>query len=295
MKICLACSAQFEKHDWVCPTCGWSPALIGGFPAFAPSMALVNDGLDSAAHHQLEKLQQGSFWFRVRNRLVQDAIKCYFPTANEVLEIGCGSGFVLRGIRSVLPTARLTATEIYSNGLFYAAQKVKAPCEFLQVDARKLPFKGQFNLVGAFDVLEHIEEHELVLENVRESLRAEGGVIFTVPQHPWLWSKVDEDAYHKRRYKRKQLSLLLRSLGFEILRDTSFMFFLLPLMLMQRLLGSKKSTYKPSAELVLPQKVDKMFESVLECERVFIRLGVRFPIGGSRLVVARLNNSTNKN
>lgn len=289
MKICLACHAEFEKSNWICPSCEWSPAFIEGFPAFAPAMALDNDGLNSAAHHRLEKLQRGSFWFRVRNRLIQDAIKRHFPDANEILEIGCGSGFVLNGIRSVLPTARLTATEIYSNGLFYAAQKVSEPCEFLQVDARQLPFKTQFDVVGAFDVLEHIEEDELVLNNIKSSLKPDGGVILTAPQHMWLWSKVDEDACHKRRYKRKQLSQLLLDNGFEILLDTSFMFFLLPLMLMQRLIGSTKRTYDPATELALPQTVDKVFEKLLECERQLIRFGVRFPIGGSRLVVARLN------
>lgn len=288
MKICLACSAEFDKSDWICPVCTQSPALIDGFYAFAPAMALDNDGLDSSAHHKLEKLQQGSFWFRVRNRLIQDAIKRFSPTASEVLEIGCGSGFVLRGIRSVLPTAKLTATEIYSNGLLYAAQKVSSPCEFLQVDARKLPFKDQFNLIGAFDVLEHIEEHELVLENIKTALKPKGSVILTVPQHPWLWSKVDEEACHKRRYRRKELTLLLQSFGFEILQDTSFMFLLLPVMLMQRIISSIKSTYDPAAELVLPSMMDKLFESLLESERYLIRAGVRFPIGGSHLVVARL-------
>ena len=66
------------------------------------------------------------------------------------------------------------------------------------------------------------------------------------------------------------------------------MFFLLPLMLMRRSLGSRNSFYDPSRELVLPKSIDRLFGGLLELERQFIKIGFRFPIGGSRLVVARL-------
>lgn len=292
MKLCLGCKAEFNQIKWTCPLCQWTPSIIHGFFSFSPELANYNDGLHVDAHHLLDKLQEHSFWFRKRNQLIQDMIRCYFINATDVLEIGCGSGYVLGGIRTVLPTARLTATEIYAYGLSYAADRVSPPIQFLQADARNLPFKNEFDLIGAFDVLEHIEEDELVVENMRQSLKLGGGLILTVPQHPWLWSKVDEAACHKRRYKRKQLSSILRRKGFEILVDTSFMFFLLPLMLMQRLTVScKRINDDPARELVLPKVVDKLFELLMEYERRIIRYGMSFPIGGSRLVVARLNNN----
>lgn len=65
------------------------------------------------------------------------------------------------------------------------------------------------------------------------------------------------------------------------------MFFLLPLMLMQRLVKSRKMSYDPARELTLSRIVDKGFESLFECERWAIRNKLRFPIGGSRLVVAK--------
>lgn len=294
MKLCLTCRSEFDQTSWTCPSCHWTPATMGGFFLFAPELADDNDGSPINAHHVLNKLQAQSFWFRKRNQLIQDMIRCYFSNVTDVLEIGCGSGYVLRGIRAVLPSARLTATEIYAYGLSYAAQRVSPPSQFLQVDARELPFKSEFDLIGAFDVLEHIQEDELVIENMRQSLKPGGGLILTVPQHPWLWSKVDEIACHKRRYKRKQLSSLLRRQGFEILVDTSFMFFLLPLMLLQRIIGSRKRTYDPSGELALPKMVDKLFEVFLECERSMINYGLRFPIGGSRLVVAQLREAVIK-
>lgn len=288
MKTCLSCNNGFEHETWTCPSCLWTPPTIDGFPAFAPELAHDNDGLPSDAHHSLARLQQNSFWFRVRNQLISDAISRFFPTANSVLEIGCGSGFVLNQLRATLPKAKLTGTEIYTNGLMYSAKSISGECDYLQVDARKLPYNNEFCLIGAFDVLEHIEEDILVLENIRRSLKKGGGVIFTVPQHPSLWSKVDEAACHKRRYKRKELRNALEELNFEILLNTSFMFFLLPAMIAQRYLGSKNKDFDPSTELVLPKFLDKSFELILKLERRLINLGIRFPVGGSRLIVARL-------
>ncbi|RDI45128.1 class I SAM-dependent methyltransferase [Aquicella lusitana] len=286
MKLCLACEREFNQESWVCPFCSWMPSLIEGFPAFSPELANENDGFSHDAHHFLDKMQENSFWFRVRNRIIQDAIRKYFPLQKNVLEIGCGSGYVLGGIREVLPSAKITATEIYSHCLHYATKRVRPPAEFLQVDARKLPFKNEFDLVGAFDVLEHIEEHEVVINNIHQSLKPSGGLILTVPQHPWLWSKVDDISYHKRRYTRNQLASILRQHGFNIKMNTSFVFFLLPLMLAQRLIRNKNVSQETSRILSLPKILDKAFESILELERKAIHRRVNFPIGGSRFVVA---------
>ena len=289
MKICLSCNTGFEQAAWKCPICNWEPPIIEGYYAFSPQSSTLNDGLADGAHHVLNDLQDQSFWFRGRNKIIQDVIRLNFPDAANVLEIGCGSGYVLNGIRSVLPRAKLTATEIYSYGLSYAANRVSEPIQLLQADARSLPFKNEFDLIGAFDVLEHIEEDEKVIENIRNSLKPSGGVILTVPQHPWLWSEADEAACHKRRYTRKQLSAILIDYGFDILLDTSFMFFILPLMMAQRLLATKKDTYNIAKELALPKILDKTFELLLSCERLAINKGISFPVGGSRLVVAQLS------
>jgi SAM-dependent methyltransferase len=287
MKICLACESTFELATWTCPHCHWTPPIIEGFTAFSPELAKHNDGLPDEVHHSLNTLQEKSFWFRGRNQLIQMVIQRYFPHAAHVLEIGCGSGYVLSGIRDVLPDAHLTATEIYSYGLSYAARRIRAPHQFLQLDARQLPFKEEFDLIGAFDVLEHIEEDTKVIENMRASLKPKGGLLITVPQHPWLWSKADELAYHKRRYTRHQLRTLLQQHDFHILLDTSFMFFLLPLMLAQRFLATRKPNYHQTQELALPKIIDKTFELLFAGERRAIQSGIRFPIGGSRLVVAQ--------
>ena len=115
-----------------------------------------------------------------------------------------------------------------------------------------------------------------------------GVFILTVPQHQWLWSEVDVNACHVRRYNAKQLHQKLSKAGFEIERSTSFVSLLLPLMLLSRLIHRKSTNRsKVSSELNLPRWLNVLFSGVMKLERGLIKLGINFPLGGSRLVVAR--------
>ena len=62
------------------------------------------------------------------------------------------------------------------------------------------------------------------------ALRPGGGFFVTVPQHPALWSPQDEHAHHVRRYGGRDLRRQGRGGGFEVLRMTSFVSLLLPMM-----------------------------------------------------------------
>lgn len=287
MKLCLSCRIPFESTDWTCPNCAARPAMHDGFACFAPQFAESNEGSPEGVHHYFDPLQERSFWFRGRRRIIQSLVARYCPAARSFLEVGCGTGFVLAGLRAVLPEAKLVASELYLHGLPYAARQVAAPAEFIQADCLALPYQDEFDAVGAFDVLEHIEQDAHALAEMRRALRPGGVLLLTVPQHPWLWSRVDEIDHHKRRYRRGELAARLRSTGYSVLCDTSFMFFLLPAMLAQRLVANCSNAYYPEVEYALPRPVDWLFERLLDIERRAIGLGVRFPAGGSRVVVAR--------
>jgi SAM-dependent methyltransferase len=161
------------------------------------------------------------------------ALRRYFPEANTFFEIGCGTGFVLSGIAQALPQLSLCGSEIYSTGLTFAVQRLPSATLF-QMDARKLPFAEEFDVIGAFDVLEHIEEDQLVLAQMYQVVSPGGGIMLTVPQHAFLWSQADEYACHVRRYEAGDLKKKVMQAGFTIERTTSFVSFLLPLMALTR-------------------------------------------------------------
>jgi SAM-dependent methyltransferase len=287
LKLCLRCRTKFGGADWKCPQCGAEPALIDGFPAFAPELAHGAEGFDPAHFSELARLEAGNFWFRARNRLILWALARYFPVARNMLEVGCGTGFVLAGIAGSRPTLHMTGSEVATEGLAFAAQRVPA-ARLIQMDALAIPFHAEFDVAGAFDVIEHIADDRAVLRQLHAALAPGGGLILTVPQHPTLWSEYDARAGHVRRYRRAELREKVAEAGLEIIRMTSFVSLLLPLMFLSRLAQrAPKAHYDPLAELRIAPWLNRILESALGVERALIRAGISFPAGGSLLLVAR--------
>jgi SAM-dependent methyltransferase len=194
---------------------------------------------------------------------------------------------VLSGIGREFPSLKLSGSEIFTQGLAFAKQRLPT-IELFQMDACRIPFDDEFDVIGAFDVLEHIENDEAALEQMFEAAKRGGGVIITVPQHPFLWSRVDDYSFHKRRYTRKELMNKLGRTGFTVCRITSFASFILPLMMFSRL-KSKRSTaaFDPMAEYRIPCQLNRALGKVMALERSLIAAGVSFRAGGSLLAIAR--------
>lgn len=232
MRRCLHCQHAFDaaSHTTPCPSCGTDLATrIDGVPCYSPQLAHESPGFQPEHFARLAEVEEGNFWFRARNELIIHVLQKYFPHARSMLEIGCGTGYVLRGVTQALPRLHVSGSEIFLEGLSFASQRLP-DADLFQMDARQIPFESQFDLVGAFDVVEHIKEDEQVLDQIREALNPGGGAIFTVPQHPALWSAQDERACHVRRYQRHELTDKLEAAGFRILFSSSFVSLLLPML-----------------------------------------------------------------
>jgi SAM-dependent methyltransferase len=287
MRLCLVCGQRFESDMWRCSGCGYMPTFHNGYPVFAPEL-MHGDGSDAEFRFaELFELEMGSFWFRARNRLVVWALRRYFPFATSLLEVGCGTGFVLSGIREALPTLALSASDVLVRGLAFAQTRLPG-VSFFQADARHIPFEAEFDVVGAFDVLEHIEQDEDALRAVYRAIRPGGGILVCVPQHPWLWSYVDECGHHKRRYTRPELVAKVERAGFQVIRTTSFMSLLLvPLSLSRLRWHGRKAGPDVLAEFGIAPFLNRMLQQVLAIERLAIISGISFPVGGSLLLVGR--------
>lgn len=286
MKSCPHCQTDYVASDWKCPACAYLPDSVGGFAVLAPALAAGGAGFPPGAFEKLAVLEAGNFWFRARNRLIVWSLKSYFPNMQRYLEIGCGTGFVLAGVAQAYPAAALVGSEIFSVGLPYAAARVKT-AELLQMDARQIPYVDEFDVIGAFDVLEHIEEDEVVLAAMLRALRPGGGVAITVPQHPWLWSSADDLACHVRRYRVGELRDKMLRAGFRVEFATSFVSLLLPAMLASRLRRRRPARQGSSgSEFNLAPWLNRLFEQLMNFERYLIRKGLRFGLGGSLLLIA---------
>lgn len=283
MKLCPVCHAPLAEGS-SCTACGHRIETRDGFELFAPEAAHTGTGYDPAFYTELAALEDRNFWFQARNRLIVRTLRHHVPGLRTWLEIGCGTGQVLRAVGAAFPAARLGGSELFVEGLAFARQRVPS-AHLMQMDATAIPYAEEFDAVGAFDVLEHIKDDRGVIAEIRRALKPGGVVVFTVPQHPWLWSHQDVMAHHVRRYRRGELEHKLESQGLCVRYTTSFVSLLLPLLLLSRR-ARPGHTSDPFRELRIGSLANRVLGSVMAVEAGLLGGGARFPLGGSRLVVA---------
>jgi SAM-dependent methyltransferase len=292
---CLACDAvepiaasePIWPLGWQCASCKRATMQSEGISVFAPELANTLEGFDPRAFDALFKVESRHFWFVPRNELIVGLIDKFFPKAGRFLEIGCGNGAVLRAVAASRSWERLVGSELHPAGLNHARKRLPEAVELVQMDARSIPAVGVFDLTGAFDVIEHIADDEAVLRGLRAATQPGGGIIVAVPQHPWLWSRLDEYAHHERRYRRGELEEKLLRCGFEVMFSTSYTTLLLPLMIASRVKGWRKDSEDIERELAVDGFLNRVLTKVLRSEIRLTLAGLRWPAGGSRIVVGR--------
>ena len=285
MRLCVSCGDGLEGNVWACKRCGWRAGEQDGIRILAGANEDSSVNFTPAEFESLYALEQNYFWFRARVQLILWAFGRYASRCASFLEIGCGTGAVLSAIAREHPQVATWGSEAHLEGLKYARTRIDSE-RLIQMDARRIPFADEFDAIGLFDVIEHIEEDRAVLLQVRRALKPEGMVLITVPQHQFLWSPADVHAGHRRRYRRAELVRKVEQAQFRVLRCTSFVSLLFPLLLISRF-RRRGQEYDSHAEYRVSRAVNSLLEIALSAERAAIRLGATLPFGGSLLLVAR--------
>jgi SAM-dependent methyltransferase len=79
-------------------------------------------------------------------------------------------------------------------------------------DAAALPFQDQkFDLVCAFDILEHVDDDERAFSELSRVLKEGGVLVFSVPLHDARWNAFDDFVGHVRRYEPAELMSILHA------------------------------------------------------------------------------------
>lgn len=266
--------------------------LIEGIKCYHPEQCQRYTDYPDEGFDVTGELEDSSFWCRSRNRLLKALLLkyCANRTKTRFLEVGCGTGYLLRDLAGE-PGFEVTGSEIYLKGLQHARDKLRG-VELVQFDARAIPFREEYDAIGAFDVIEHIDDDEAVMASSYHALRDGGYFVVTVPQYQFLWSSLDDLVRHKRRYGRREMLTKLRNHGFEVVFVSSFVCALFPLMLVSRIFdrGTVSDTNR-KAELkrrvAMPHALNWLFDKIMRIDEALIMWDVALPVGGSLLVVAR--------
>lgn len=266
------------------------------------SIDLPDNSYDPAYFEPLFKAEEKHFWFRARNKVIGSITRGLLKAGKgpyRILEIGCGTGNVLREWAGLKPLPDLVCgMDLFAEGLFIANKRVS--CSLVQGDVELPPFKHVFNLVGLFDVLEHIPDDQGVLNSLGAMLVEDGAILLTVPAFPSLWSYFDVASHHVRRYLLQDLRAKVTAAGFTVEFASYYMMTIFPVVWLQRkLAGSSQLNHaadKPDAirslaldELKIIPGINGVLNFILSLEAKWIQRYRKLPFGTSIVLVARKN------
>lgn len=284
----MKCGEKFADAGWRCPSCRAEPKTKEGFVSFEPESTEAGNSFDPVFFSELASVEADNFWFSSRNELIIWSLGRYFPKAKSLLEVGCGTGFVLSGIKRAFPLLSVNGCDIHISGLTYAKNRL-GDAKLFRIDARNIPFQDEFDVVASFDLLEHIREDERVIGEMYQAVRQGGGMILSVPQHPflWRWGQFDRSISHVRRYTRKELVAKVEKAGFKVVDVISFVSLLFPLLVISRFKVRKRAgKHDPLEGLRIGNLTNAFLKKLMDLEGILVRLGMRLPFGGSLVLIA---------
>ena len=244
--------------------------------------------METELYDYFYRAEKRHWWFRARRAILADVlVRMGLPSNLRIADLGCGTG----GMLPVLARhGRVTGVDEAPLAREYCARSgfpgVRTLNEW-HLDAET------FDLVTAFDVIEHVEDEVAFLMGVKERLVSGGRLLATVPAYPFLWSAFDEMNHHYRRYTRRTLHRSLAAAGFQVERLTHMNAFLFPPLAGARL-WERATSRPPQNDEERRRALERWFHvgplnSVLEhifaSERFWLR-AADFPFGASILAIA---------
>ncbi|MBL8911909.1 MAG: class I SAM-dependent methyltransferase [Archangium sp.] len=235
-----------------------------------------------------DKLEENHWWFEGRRRVVREVMQRHvLPRAQrKILDVGCGAGgmFPLLSDFGSVDGAEASPDALARARLKYPLRRIES-CSLPD----ELP-KGTWDLITAFDVIEHLDEPIAALRTMRSRLTWDGQVVITVPAFQFLWSHHDDANQHRRRYSRLELVSHLSSAGLKVTYVSYFNTLLFPAVAAARLLARvrpKKNAEHDSGDLEeTPEPLNQMLKLLFSSERLAVKR-TSLPFGVSLIAVAQ--------
>jgi len=239
--------------------------------------------MERVVYEQMAELDERHWWYCARREVLAALIRRLArpPAGAHILEIGCGTG---HNLPMLAQFGDVDALELDEEARTHAKKRLgreimSAPLpELAGVADRK------YDLIGAFDVIEHIEDDRAAIASIASKLRPGGRFVMTVPAHRWMWSAHDVVNHHKRRYSKRALKRLIDDSPLRLETIGYFNSLLFPAAVAERL--SSKLRRKDDADLKLPPApLNAVLERTFASERHLVGR-IPLPPGLSLYVVA---------
>ena len=146
----------------------------------------------------------------LRHDQILDQVAARRPAS--VLEVGAGQGAM--GWR-LAGQADYVGLEPDERSSAVAAERLRGRGEIRTGGLECLGGAERFDMVCAFEVLEHIDDDIGALRAWRERLHPGGSLLISVPAHRARFGRSDEAVGHFRRYDRSDLAETIAAAGFD--------------------------------------------------------------------------------
>jgi SAM-dependent methyltransferase len=238
--------------------------------------------MERSVYDEMAALDQRHWWYRARREVLDALIgRLGLPADARILEIGCGTGHNLAMLSRF---GTVDAIEVDPAARAMAEQRLGRPVMDAPLPALDGVAERTYDLVAAFDVIEHIADDHAALESIARRLTPGGRFILTVPAHQWMWSAHDTVNHHHRRYSKRRLRQLIEGSPLKLQRIGYFNSLLFPLAVGQRL--ASKLARSQSSDTRLPSPaLNHSLERVFAFERRLVGR-VPLPTGLSLFAVA---------
>ncbi|GAA2142201.1 class I SAM-dependent methyltransferase [Nocardioides koreensis] len=154
--------------------------------------------------------QPDYWWYRARTDLLRAALGDYLGSPRRLLDVGSADGPSVSWMHG---DHERFAIDVDPRGL--------VPGTGVCASALELPFAdATFDVVGAFDVIEHCEPEAQAVSELARVLTPGGRLLASVPAYQWAWSDHDVRAGHYRRYTLPRIVAAIEDAGLTVRRST---------------------------------------------------------------------------
>ena len=233
------------------------------------------------------RVEQAHWWYTGRRKILAGFVEEICRQVNDrrprILDVGCGTGANLLMLSQY---GEAEGVDISEDALSFCRERGLDKVRLAA--GEQLPYEdGTFDLVTAFDVVEHMDDDLAGLREMRRVLRPGGRALLFVPTFMFLWGLQDDVSNHRRRYRLPELRRVLEQAGFEIERMTyANITFFLPILLVRKLMrltGVKTETENS----INVSALNGVLGRVLGAESWILKR-MNLPFGVSGLCVARV-------
>lgn len=237
-------------------------------------------------HDAIYRHELWHWWYRVRRELIHDLFNIYYPGRHDLViaDIGSGAAALTKELERYGHVIGIDPSEKATE---FARSRGVSDMHIGSAEHTGLP-DASCDIVTCLDVLEHLENDMLGIDEIRRILKPGGTAIIFVPAFMFLWGGIDISSNHYRRYRLPNLVAKLEKAGLTVIKRSYFNFFLMPPIAIVRFVERLTSLYPASEVNIGNELVNTICYRIFSLERKILRR-MNFPFGVSALAVVRKN------